>query len=223
MELMDLFAKLPITAEQLQSLLGLRSVLSLLSGIPHLAYNLAIYVLTALPIFVIARRRKLAMPWLAWIPVLRGWTLGSIADQYREQAHGQVRFRRRVLLWISLAAAAIGTVVLILLGTLLARLFVHLAQLGAISSAHLSQALLDLVEPAMGMLLLILPLLALHVVRVVFHYIALYDLYLSCDPDNAVLYLVLGIFFRFCQPIFLMLCRNKDNGLRPTGAETPAP
>ncbi len=32
--------------------------------------------------------------------------------------------------------------------------------------------------------------LALHVVRVVFRYIALYDLYLSCDPDNAVLYLV---------------------------------
>lgn len=223
MELIEMLSQLPITAAQLQSLLGLRSVLSLFSGIPHLVYNLAIYVLTALPIFIIARRRRLSMPWLAWIPVLRGWTLGSIADQYREQVHGQVRFRRRVLLWISLAVAAIGTVVMILLGTLLARLFVHLAQLGAISSAHLSQAVLDLVEPAMGMLLLTLPLLALYVVQRVFHYIAMYDLYLSCDPDNAVLYLVLGIFFRFCQPVFLMLCCNKDNGLRPAGTGNPVP
>ena len=42
-----------------------------------------------------------------------------------------------------------------------------------------------------------------------------YDLYRSCEPSSAVLYLVLGILFSLCDAVFLWLCRNKDQGMPP--------
>ena len=44
---------------------------------------------------------------------------------------------------------------------------------------------------------------------------ALYDVYRSMDPNNAVLYLVLSILFRPTEPFFLFFNREKDLGMPP--------
>ena len=44
---------------------------------------------------------------------------------------------------------------------------------------------------------------------------ALYDIYASCDPQNATVYLVLSIFFKFLRPIFLFVIRDGDRGMPP--------
>ena len=44
---------------------------------------------------------------------------------------------------------------------------------------------------------------------------ALYDVYASCDPQNAALYLVLSIFFRFLVPVFLFISRDMEKGMPP--------
>jgi len=46
-------------------------------------------------------------------------------------------------------------------------------------------------------------------------YIALYDLFTSCDPKKNLLYLLLSIFVSITIPIFIFVCRNKELGMPP--------
>jgi hypothetical protein len=81
---------------------------------------------------------------------------------------------------------------------------------------YMAQSLLSAISgPVIVMALLSLPLLVVAIVYLVQYLTAMHDIYKSCDPANATLYLVLGIFFSFTVPIFLMVCRNKDNGMVP--------
>ena len=59
----------------------------------------ASYVLTALALYTVARRRGLKNPWLAWIPVADSWLLGSLSDQYRYVVKGEHTHRRAFLLF----------------------------------------------------------------------------------------------------------------------------
>ena len=56
-------------------------LLSLLTALPSMLLGIASYVLSAAAIYVISRRRGLHKPWLAWIPVVNVWLLGSQSDQ----------------------------------------------------------------------------------------------------------------------------------------------
>ena len=67
----------------------------LISGIPSGLFGIAAYILTALAIYRISCRRGLNNPWLAWIPVVNCWILGSISDQYRYVAKGETKNKRK--------------------------------------------------------------------------------------------------------------------------------
>lgn len=62
---------------------------------------------------------------------------------------------------------------------------------------------------------------AIAVTAVVFYYISLYHLFKSCDPDNAVLYLVLSIVISVACPIILFVVRKKDKGIPENGVYAP--
>jgi hypothetical protein len=53
--------------------------------------------------------------------------------------------------------------------------------------------------------------IAMYVIR----YMALYNVYRSLDPGNAVLFLVLSILFSPTEPFFLFFNREKDLGMPP--------
>ena len=59
--------------------------------------SVAIYVFTALALHTMAKRRGIACPWLAWIPVANLWLIGSLSDQYRYLTRGQMKHRRMIL------------------------------------------------------------------------------------------------------------------------------
>ena len=84
------------SADYLES--GLWLVLRSLFGTPMLL-SIAGYVLTALALYTIARRRGLKNPWLAWIPVADCWLLGSLSDQYRYVVKGEHKSKRKILLF----------------------------------------------------------------------------------------------------------------------------
>ena len=67
----------------------------------------------------------------------------------------------------------------------------------------------------MGVLALCVPWAGVAIASAVLSYMALYDIYTSCDPANNTVYLVLSILFGFTQAIFLFLCRNRDDGMPP--------
>ena len=67
--------------------------------------SIAAYVLQSLGYYTIAQRRGIKHPWMAWVPLLNLWILGSISDQYRYVARGQIRNRRKVLLGVAIGMA----------------------------------------------------------------------------------------------------------------------
>ena len=83
---------------------------ALISGIPSGMFGIAAYVLTALALYTLAQRRGLNRPWLAWIPVVNCWILGSLSDQYRYVVKGEIKSKRKVLLVLRIISAVLVTV-----------------------------------------------------------------------------------------------------------------
>ena len=181
-----------------------------LMSIPSFLIQVAVYVFSSLALYTIAKRRGLNNPWLSWIPVANVWILGSIADQYRYVARGEVRSKRKVLLTLKIISAALTAVMVVLcIG----------AVAGAIGGVVMGRNEDLILRSVMGSLVsvvgLALPLVGVTIAAAIIRYMALYDLYSSCDPDNKTLFLVLSILFGITVPVFLFLCRNKDYGMPP--------
>ena len=172
--------------------------------------SIAVYVFTALGLYTLAQRRGLRNPWLAWIPVANVWILGSLSDQYRYVVRGQVRSKRKALLTLNIISAVMGLVMTVVIVAAVVR-WVFSFQAGA-SETEIVNAILGSV---MGVLALCVPWAGVAIASAVLSYMALYDIYTSCDPANNTVYLVLSILFSFTQAIFLFLCRNRDDGMPP--------
>ena len=184
----------------------------LISGVPTGLFHIASYILSALAIYAISRRRGLNKPWLAWIPVLNLWLLGSISDQYQYVVKGENKNKRKWLLVLNIAKAVLVSVMVIL---------VVLTAAGAIFSISDAEMMRSINGPLMGILGLALPMAAMVIALCVIRYMALYDVYRSLDPNNAVLYLVLSVLFSPTEPFFLFFNREKDLGMPPRKQKPP--
>ena len=171
--------------------------------------SLAVYVFTALGLYTLAQRRGLRHPWLAWVPVANVWILGSLSDQYRYVVRGQVRSKRKALLTLNIISAVMGLVMTVVIVAAVIRCVFSFR--GA-SETEIVNALMGSI---MGVLALCVPWAGVAIASAVLSYMALYDIYTSCDPANNTVYLVLSILFGFTQAIFLFLCRNRDDGMPP--------
>ena len=207
-------ADLDIYMSQMEDLLGGGIFSLLLSETPSYLMSLATYVLTALALQTIAKRRGIHHPWLAWIPVANAWLLGCIADQFRYVSKGEVKSRRKVLLGLQIAQAVLSIALIVLCLVMVVQLFAAGLDYTETLTESAAQAVLAvLVGPVVAMLLMALPMLVVSIVYLVFYYICLHDIYKSCEPGNATLYLVLSILIQVTQPVFLFICRNKDQGM----------
>ena len=188
----------------------------LLSGIPTGLFRIAAYVLTSMAIYTVAKRRGLNNPWLAWVPVINWWLLGSLSDQYQYVVKGKNTSRRKWLLVLN-----------ILKNLLVAGFFVYaIAIVGsALKNGPFGMfgGAADLIAPVLTLLSFALPFVSVVIALCIIRYIALYDVYRSLDPSNAVLYLVLSILFSPTEPFFLFFNREKDLGMPPRKAHTDTP
>ncbi|MGM9660105.1 MAG: hypothetical protein ACI3WQ_05865 [Faecousia sp.] len=182
----------------------------MLLGMPTLL-GIATYVLTALALYTVAKRRGLRKPWLAWIPVANCWLLGSLSDQYRYVVHGEDKSKRKILLVLDIILTVLAVAVFTILVTLVIQL-VGNAMFYGINEHHLLENLMGLVFVMLG---LCMPLVGVTIAYAIFRYMALYDVYKSMDPSNCVLFLVLSILFGVTEPFFLFFSRNKDEGMPP--------
>lgn len=160
------------------------------------------YVFHALSLYTISKRRGIRNPWLAWLPVGNMWILGSISDQYNYVVKGKIRNRRKILIGLMIAVY-----VLIFLFYVSMIALIVLVVGDPSMTAGIGNVLL--------LLLVALALIVVSIVAAVYQYIAMYDLFRSCEPDNAVLYLVLSILFGIVCPVFFFVCRKKDLGMPP--------
>ena len=188
---------------------GLWLILRTIFGMPMLL-SIASYVLTALALYTIARRRGLKNPWLAWIPVADSWLLGSLSDQYRYVVKGEHKSKRKILLFFRVLI----TIMWISLMGLLVNLCFH-AVGNAFWGTMSEERIFQILNQALNLLVVCLPLIGISIAYAVFRYMALYDIYKSLDPANCVLFLVLSILFGVTEPFFLFFSRNKDDGMPP--------
>ena len=187
----------------------------LLSGIPASLLRIAAYVLTALALYALAKRRCINHPWLAWVPVANLWLLGSLSDQYRYVVKGQVKSKRKLLLFLQILTICLSVSLLVLAVAVGIK-----GYQGAMYGMHGDRILGDLMGPLLAMGGIGLPLAGVAIATAVIRYMALYDIYTSCDPDNNVLFTVLSILFGVTEPFFLFFSRNKDGGMPPRREES---
>lgn len=145
------------------------------------------YVLTGVSLYSIAKRRGIDRPWQAWVPGMNLYILGCISDQYQAIVKGKQKDKRSILL-------------LLILVELVAFCAIYIGAFSAVNNNTLL------------FLLTFIPAWCAMAALVVISLVALYDVYVSCDPQNAVLFLVLSIVFSVTQPVFLFVCRKKDLG-----------
>ena len=186
-------------------------ILSLITNAGSSLVGIAVYVFTALSLYTIAKRREISKPWMAWIPVVNCWILGSISDQYCYVAKGETRNKRKTLLILNIINCVLGIVALVWLGGIAVNLFQNMAMYNMMDE----EEMLIQLKSLCGVMGMILPLSGISIAYRIIFFMALYDVYTSCDPNNKTLYLVLSIFFGIAQAICLFICRNKDGGMPP--------
>lgn len=194
----------PVAGEAVTGVLGTLLGFFLVFYLLIFAFGVVSYILQSLGMYTIAKRRGIHNPWLAWLPVGNMWILGSISDQYQYVAKGRVRNRRKALIGLTIAMF----------------LFSMIAGISAFASVFTEAAGMDAGEVLFGaslgvVLITYLVIAVISIVAVVIQYMALYDLYVSCEPSNGVLYLVLSIFVSVAMPFFVFACRKKDLGMPP--------
>ena len=183
---------------------------ALMGNVMSLGIGVLAYVFTALGLYTIAQRRGIKNPWMAWVPVVNVWILGCISDQYRYVVKGEVRSRRKVLLILNILKN-LGTLAAIIMAIAgVVGMIVHADMLETETNRAIVEFLGRQFLPVIG-LSLIMGVITL--VKFAFTAMAYYDLFASCEPDNKVLYLVLGLLIRITLPIFLFICRHKDLGM----------
>lgn len=198
---------------------ALASMLTGFAGIlrvPSTLLTIASYVLTALALYTIAQRRGIHKPWLAWIPVVNCWLLGSLSDQYQYVVKGENKSKRKFLLVLRIINLVLAIVICVMAVVMVVRA-IFTSDWNASDEAILSAIL----GPVMGILGLCIPLVGVSIAYAIIRYIALYDLYKSLDPSNCVLFLVLSILFSVTEPFFLFFNREKDLGMPPRRQTPP--
>lgn len=191
-------------------------LMELSSNLMNFVIAVAGYILVALGMYTIAKRREIRNPWLAWIPLGQIWILGCISDQFRYVTMGQEKSKRKLLLWLEIGVAALATVVCVMIFSVLWNTALNFPSDQVVTDQLIVERVSAVSDRLMGILLLSLLLLGLGIAYTVIMYMALYDLYRSCDPARAVLYTLLTVFLgALAMGITVLVCRDKDFGMPP--------
>ncbi len=172
------------------------------------AISLVFYVLNSIALMGISKRRGLNNPWLAWIPFCGGYAIGRISDDINRR-RGKVTRQRIILLVSEIALSVFSAITLVLVLLPLFQL-IELLLSGQLDYAMSESQVMGIMGPILIALVTEIFMLVAAVLYIVFQYIALYNIFKAYDQKNAVLYLVLSIFFApITTTIFLLMMKNR--------------
>ena len=179
-----------------------------------LAYAVVCYILGSKGLYAIAARRGIKNPWMAWIPIVSNWTLGCVSDQYSQRKYGEDPKLRIKLLIFSIITQS-SMIPLPILGNISVNF--DLGDWGGpdgtMVGAQVPEAMkIVLIVFMVLIMILAMAALVLSIIQTVYQYKAYYNLYASCKPKFAVLFLVLSIVTP-AGPFLTYACRNSDDGM----------
>ena len=181
------------------------------------------FVLQGWAMFTIARRRGIPLPWLAWVPIGDYWMLGAISDHYQKQSCCKKKYKR---IWLAILRVLPHILLVVMVVYIFVGLFTGLIAMeprpeGAPPESEFMLGVQMIVLIGLLLILALMGIAAL-VQKIVF-YMALCDLFRSCEPERSTLYLILSIAASLVIPggycIFALLCKNKDFGMLPPNQE----
>ena len=175
--------------------------------------SLVFYIFQSLGLYTIAKRRQVAHAWTAWVPLANIWLLGKISDQYQGYAQGRKTRRAAILLGCSIALLAVMIPFFVIVFSIVSQMP------GWVQESHSwgSYSYRWVGEPPVGLaiatVVVTLVMAVVAIVAAVFQYIALYDLFRSCEPRNATGFLLISIFVNVAMPFLVFAVRKKDEGM----------
>ena len=191
---------------------------------------IATYVLMALSLYTIAKRRFFfgRGAWLAWVPFAQFWVLARLSDDYQCMVWSRIKKKRIIMLVLNIIQLIAVVVIVQGIYWIIEALqnagitdeqsFENMVRYIQSQSNkpyyYMSSEARKLIETVTKNYdLIVICAVVTFVTAVtyaVFYYKALYDLYRSCDLQNEKVFLVLSILFAFTIPVFLMICRKHE-------------
>lgn len=176
--------------------------------------GLVFYIFNSVAIFTMAKRRGIKNYGLAWVPIANLWILGSLADQYDFATKGVKKNARKVLLGLGIGSYALMVGYIVTLINFIAYIFVDIYKsygTGYLVNGANYQLPPGALSYLAAFLISLFVFLVVAIIYSVFCYITFYKIFKSANPSNAVLFIVLSIFFDI-TPFLLFAVRNKDEG-----------
>lgn len=173
-----------------------------------LAAAIIMYIISSIAQMRMLKKLGYDHPAFAWIPILSSYSLGWIAEQHD---NGKPT-RKYSKIYLVLQVVSIGMSIVTAIVSNVIGLFTELSgatDVDAMFNATFAQGIISFIVSS--------PVYVMGMVMSVFGYYLFYRTFQLFDPDKAVLYLVLIIFFPIAQPFIMIFASKKDpRNLRPT-------
>ena len=177
-----------------------------------IVFGILLYVFKAIGMYAISRRRKLGASGLAWVPILRVFKFGQIADDAVENKRGQ-RTHYVALYPIFMIAGSVLMGISSTLAALAVRLSPAMIRQIVGGNYEVIERIAEraIHEPTflVGMIIGVVGYI-LCVISSVFYMICLFHIYKSCSRKYIAMF-ILSFFFSFLPAIFLFAIRKQDN------------
>ncbi len=178
----------------------------------------AVYILTAIGLYRMAKACRHPRPWMAWIPYADYYLMGELAELSAAR-HGKKI--RPYAAWM-LTFQIVTTVVVVALVGILCSLLLNGLSYTKYSASTVAEGY-DFVTPLLILIILLFVILALAIVGIILEYITLHLIFQLFDKKNALGYVILCIFISYAKPIVLLILSRKSPDLpAPTPTSTEA-
>ena len=223
------FSGFEIVSSEAQRFVGAVAGVLIVAVILVVLVNIVLYVIKSLGLYTIAKRRGIACPWLAWLPVGCEWITASLADPYRKVTSGKATIRRFVVLVLAVISIGIGVVTTTTVGEKsddLDALVEYTEEMGEYINEENALDIVTSVFEDLGDIMSDVFLLSSVAALVgfassVYWFVCAGDVYASCCPKNGTMMLVLSFFMPILAPFFFFCNKEKDAGMVPANKPQP--
>ena len=223
------FSGFEIASSEAQQFVGAVAGALIVAAILIVLINIVLYVLKSLGLYTIAKRRGIACPWLAWLPVGCEWITASLADQYRKVTSGKATIRRFIIVVLAVISIGLTCFTTTTIGNRseeLTELAEYAEEYGAdMDEEHalefMTEVFEELSEILGGVTLVAALSSVIALASNVYWFVCAGDVYASCCPKNGTMMLVLSFFMPILAPFFFFCNKEKDAGMVPANKPQP--
>ncbi len=167
--------------------------------------GLVLFVLKGFGLYEMSKTLELKNPWISFVPVVSVFSLGRVGQNYvKQDGTRSAKFSiALIVLYILQFVFAIGFLIALIFAVV--EIVSNAQNVLDTNSAMTLQMFYSLI-PA---IILYFVTLAFAIAYSIVYYIALWRVFAIFEHENATMFTVLSIFFKFLPPIFLFLIRKK--------------